>query len=73
MPLQRTLAIGGRINVRLVSNLTALDLTKGENVLFVCSEAVENNVDELTHSDPSSYGECCLVIANRCRWQSTKS
>ena len=37
----RTITIGGRITVQLVSSLTRFDLTKGENMLlFVCSEAV---------------------------------
>ena len=41
----RTLAIGGRFTVRLVSGLTRLDWTKKENMLlFVCSEAVKSKV-----------------------------
>ena len=32
--IQRTLAIGGRITVHLVSSLTKLDLTNEENMLF---------------------------------------
>ena len=42
-PNQRTLTIGGRITVRLVSSLTRLELTNEWNmILFVFSEAVIN-------------------------------
>ena len=40
--MQRTLTIGGRISVLVVSSLTGLDLTKHENMLlFVCTETTE--------------------------------
>ena len=40
-PIQRTLTVGGRITVRLVSSLTRLELTnEGNIILFVLSEAV---------------------------------
>ena len=40
-PNQRTLTIGGRITVWLVSSLTRLELTNGGNIiLFVFSEEV---------------------------------
>ena len=39
--LQRTLTVGGRITVRLVTSLTRLELTnEGNIILFVFSEAV---------------------------------
>ena len=48
---QRTLTIGGRITVWLVSSLTRLDLTKKENMLlFVLSEAVQSELDKLETS-----------------------
>ena len=48
---QRTLTIGGRITVQLVSSLTRLDLTKKENMLlFVLSEAVQSELDKLETS-----------------------
>ena len=48
---QTTLAVGGRITVRLVSSLTSLDLTQEENMLlFVCSEADESNLVKLETS-----------------------
>ena len=40
-PIQRTLTVGGRITVWLVSSLTRLELTsEGNIILFVFSEAV---------------------------------
>ena len=48
---QRSLTVGGRITVQLVSGLTRLELTKKENLLiFVCSEAVESILEKLETS-----------------------
>ena len=56
---QRTLTIGGRITVQLVSSLTRLDLTKKENMLlFVLSEAVQSELDKL---ETSFKGESSLI------------
>ena len=48
---QRTLTVGGRITVRLVSSLTRLELTnEGNKILFVVSEAVYCNLVKLETS-----------------------
>ena len=49
--MQRTLTIGGRITVWLVSSLTRLELTNERNIiLFVFSEAVKCNLVKLETS-----------------------
>ena len=53
---QRTLTLWGRITEWLVSSLTRLDLTKEENILFVCNETVKSNLVKLETS--------CTVILN---------
>ena len=51
MPTQRTLTIGGRIPVRVVSSLTRLELTnEGNIILFVFSEAIKCNLVKLKTS-----------------------
>ena len=48
---QRTLTVGGKITVRLVSSLTRLELTnEGNVILFVFSEAVKYNLVKLETS-----------------------
>ena len=44
---QRTLTVGGRITVHLVSSLTRLDLTEDEKMFFVCPEAAESKLLKL--------------------------
>ena len=42
---ERSLTVGGRITVQLVSSLNTLVLEEGENMLlWLCSEAVESNL-----------------------------
>ena len=48
--VQRTLTVGARITVQLVSSLTRLDLTKEENMLFfVCSETAKSKLVKLRY------------------------
>ena len=47
---QGTFIVGGRITVQLVSSLTRLDLTKEENMFFVCNEATESKLVKLETS-----------------------
>ena len=64
--VQRTLTVGGRITVRLVSSLTRLELTnEGNIILFVFSEAVflmqPFKTGDQPYSDPSPNCECSLL------------
>ena len=64
---QRTLTVGGRITVRLVSSLTRLELTnEGNIILFVFSESVLCNLVKLETSCTlcSPNGECSLLWVN---------
>ena len=40
-PDQRTLTIGGRINLQLVSGFTGVDSTQQEIMVFVCARVIE--------------------------------
>ena len=42
---QRTLTVGGIVTVLPVYSLTRLELTKTENMLFVCSQPVESKLE----------------------------
>ena len=52
---QTTLAIGGRITVQLIFNLTGLDLAKQKYVIFMCWNYWIQTGDQ-PYSDTSPYG-----------------
>ena len=59
---QKRLTIGGRITVWLVSSLTILDMPKEENMIFVCSEAVESNLVKLETSHHTAIDHSTLSV-----------